>query len=85
MTSLDLFGEVPKAPRKGTKPNGYAWKPGTGPTGKKCGDCKHCFRKTYTSKPYFKCLLTRASWGKTRKTDILSRSPACKYWEVIAP
>ena len=81
----DLFGHEParlpaKKP-KTPKAKGYAWRPGTGPKDETCGSCKHCFRKTYTSKPYHKCLLMRDQWGSTRRTDILVRSPACKFWE----
>ena len=77
----DLFGEVPKSKRKGTKPNGYAWRPGTGPKGETCGSCEHCVKRAFTAGSYFKCKLNEVAWGHTRRTDILFRSAACKYWE----
>lgn len=81
---VDLFGEdrPPERKRKGPRPNGYAWKPGTGPKGETCGSCKHHVRRRYTSKTYFKCLLMREHWKASRTSDILVRSPACKFWEA---
>lgn len=84
MTSQpDLFGDAPapEKKRKTTRANGYAWRPGTGPKGETCASCAHKFRKTYLSKPVYKCSLARERWGRTRRTDILVRSPACKYWQ----
>lgn len=81
MTDLDLFGEKPAKKLKGPKAKGYAARQGSGPKDETCGSCKHCFRKTYTSKPYFKCLLMRDHWSASRTTDILFRAVACKHWE----
>lgn len=83
MTDLDLFGDPARKPTKNKRviARGYAYPPGTGPDGEKCGTCFHCFKKSYTSKPYYKCGLMQKIWGKTRKTDILFRSKACKFWE----
>lgn len=82
MTDLDLFGERSRPMRKGPQAKGYAARPGSGPKDQTCGSCRHCFRKTYTSKPVFKCLLMRDDWGQTRRTDILFRATACKFWEA---
>lgn len=81
---MDLFGNDVEIPmpkkRKDPKPAGYAWKPGTGPDGKMCKDCAHCF-KAYAAGTYYKCQLTKANHTRGRKTDILIRSPACKFFE----
>jgi hypothetical protein len=65
---------------RGPIPSGYAASPGTGPEGETCGSCKHLFRNQL-AKTYLKCSLMRACWTGGRKTDVLSRSPACKFWE----
>lgn len=80
--SLDLFGDPPPRKNKGPTAKGYAYFPGTGPDGETCGTCRHCFKKTYIARPSFKCLLMRGTWTRTRKTDILVRSKACKKWEA---
>lgn len=80
----DLFGndtDPPKnAKKSGPKANGYAWKPGTGPEGKRCCDCAHSF-KAWAAGTFYKCQLTKASHTCGRRTDILFRSPACKFFE----
>jgi hypothetical protein len=80
----DLFGNETEPPvqkkRTEPKPNGYAWTPGSGPEGKRCSDCAHSF-KAWAAGTYYKCDLTKASHTRGRKTDILIRSPACKFFE----
>jgi hypothetical protein len=66
--------------RKPTVPDGYAWKPGTGPAGETCGSCKHLVRKQLAG-TYLKCGLMEAVWTGGAKTDVRSRSPACAKWE----
>ena len=66
--------------RRDPDPNGYAWRPGTGPQGETCSGCKHFVRLTY-ARDYFKCALTKANWTSTRRTDIKARAAACKFWE----
>lgn len=70
-----------KRKRREPTPNGYAWKPGTGPAGETCGSCKHHFRNQM-AKVYHKCSLSESRWTGGRATDILVRSPACKFWEA---
>lgn len=89
----DLFGEAPEQPLPTTKgrgpnggkhyvkPAGYAAIPGSGPAGKTCGSCKHNSGK---GSRFMKCRLIRVKWTHGRKTDILSRSPACAKWEGVA-
>jgi len=86
---VDLFGqpflerELP-APsdgkRKPTPRKGYAAPPGTGPAGETCRSCEHYARVEH-AKVYLKCALVKARWTGGPGTDILARSPACKYWE----
>lgn len=67
---------VPVRGKHYIEPRGYAFHPGTGPAGETCGSCKHDQRH----RKWHKCALnTRRTGG--RGTDILARSPACKYWE----
>lgn len=91
MPDPDLFGLVngphttPKqrralSRRKNTVPNGYAWKPGTGPTGETCGSCQHHVTK-HTAKRYHKCGLMHSQWTCGALTDIRVRSSACAKWE----
>jgi hypothetical protein len=66
--------------RRETKPNGYAWRPGTGPANQTCGSCAHIARIPL-AKTYLKCGVMRAHWTGGRGTDILARSPACREWK----
>ncbi|PQV58771.1 hypothetical protein LX70_00584 [Defluviimonas denitrificans] len=86
----DLFGnEITeeearrRLKRRDPEPNGYAWKPGTGPEGEKCKGCEYFVRR-HMSKTYFKCRLARENWTKTRRTDIKANAPACKFWKAIS-
>ena len=63
---------------------GYAWAPGTGPAGEKCGTCCHFVRKR-SSRTYLKCGLARTDWTGGTRSDVYARSPACKFWEMIVP
>lgn len=69
------------AKRKDPTPAGYVAEPGTGPEGERCGTCRHLTRTSTTAKEYLKCGLNSARWTGGRKTDVLSRSPACRKWE----
>lgn len=66
--------------RKSPVPNGYAWRPGTGPEGETCGSCKHLVRRQYSG-TFLKCALMRDQWTRGGATDIRARAPACKFWE----
>lgn len=59
---------------------GYAHFPGTGPDGETCGSCAHIvpFR---TMRRWYKCGKARSKWTGGKGSDVLVRSPACKYWE----
>ena len=77
-----LGGEIVEVPVRGkhyVQPRGYFYPPGTGPKNETCGTCKHCAR----FKKWAKCELNRARWTGGRGSDILARSPACKYWETV--
>lgn len=87
----DLFGldraltpqERKKLKRKGPKPRGHAWQPGTGPDGESCGTCRHLFRNRL-AKTYLKCALMQPYWTGGRGSDVLARDKACRRWEAIA-
>lgn len=78
--AINIFGDEIEVPVRGkhyVQPKGYAYFPGTGPKDESCGSCMHAER--------------HARWAKCghpnypkhtggRGTDILLRSPACKYW-----
>ena len=66
--------------RKTATPNGYAWRPGTGPAGETCKTCRHLVRRNY-AKTYLKCGLMRQAWTGGHGSDIKAKSPACKFWE----
>lgn len=77
-----LGGQVVEMPVRGkhyVQPRGYFYHPGTGPKDQTCGTCKHCARY----RKWAKCEKNRARWTGGRGTDILVRSPACKYWEAV--
>jgi hypothetical protein len=80
----NLFGEeVKPSPevingRKKTQQRGYAWAPGTGAVGETCGTCVFASRRPR----WAKCGHEKAPKHTSGKgTDILLRSPACKYWK----
>jgi hypothetical protein len=78
---LTIGGDVHTATVRGkhyVQPRGYYYHPGTGPADQTCGSCRHCVR----SSRWAKCGLNEARWTHSRTTDILTRSPACKYWEL---
>ena len=91
MSERDLFGaeiipervrEMPNGrKRKTTKPNGYAFRPGTGPAGETCGSCAHLCARTGGNKAYWKCGLLKAVWTCGPGTDIRCKSPACRKWQ----
>ena len=91
MSERDLFGEDIKAEpvrvtpsgrkRKPTKPNGYAYRPGTGPAGETCGTCEHKVRKQMGG-TFLKCGLAHHKWTGGPGSDILARSPACSGWKA---
>lgn len=78
-----LGGEVVSTPARGRhyiEPRGYAAKPGTGPAGETCKSCKH--KVNMRRGRYPKCVLSRACWTATRRTDILAGAAACSKWEA---
>lgn len=82
-TAPELF-DLPAIPKRGkhyVKPNGYASQPGTGPDGETCGTCKH-LTQFEQSKRWHKCRLTEQCWTHGRASDVLVRSPACRFWEA---
>jgi hypothetical protein len=85
---LDLIGDeikpqvISNAKRKPTVRKGYAATPGTGPQGETCGTCEHSVgRGSPGLKIFYKCELLRHCWTGGYGTDILLKSPACRYWE----
>jgi hypothetical protein len=78
-----LFGEVPDEPVKAKVDRAHAAKPGTGPVGKTCGDCKHRCRVQH-AKTYQKCGLMRHVWTGGAATDIKCRDAACRLFEFAA-
>ena len=65
------------------KPDGYAAAPGTGPDGQTCKTCAHCHAmKVGYRRTVRKCLLIRARWRCSVRTDILLKSPACRHWKA---
>lgn len=90
----DLFGnpiqerELPNPTcakkRRDETPRGYAGRPGSGPAGHFCRDCRHLVRKQM-GKTYVKCALMCRTWTGSWKTDIRAKSPACEHWASIRP
>lgn len=81
--NVDLFGQpvVVEKDRKTTKPNGYAARPGSGPAGMTCLDCAHYCRVHRGNGVFRKCLKMEAKWTRGAGSDILARSPACRWFE----
>jgi len=74
----NIFGETIKVPVRGkhyVQPRGYVAPPGSGQNDKTCGQCVHAQRHGN----YSKCALARHSG--CRATDILLRSPSCRFFE----
>jgi hypothetical protein len=82
-TATGKVVEVIQRGKHYVEPRGYADKPGTGPKDETCGSCEH---QTYyrSAKRYPKCLLTRAAWTHSRRTDILVGAAACSKWKAKA-
>jgi hypothetical protein len=79
-----MGGETVTVRKRGkhyVQPRGYFYHPGTGPAGETCGGCE--FAARYGR--YTKCEKNRARWSHTRRSDILTSAPACKYWEAAKP
>lgn len=87
----DLFGDKPRRNvRRFARTEvaaGYAAPPGTGPSTESCSTCAHChFRELRGSAHrFYKCGRMIAQWDRTRVTDILLKSPACRLWEAGEP
>lgn len=88
---VDLFGAKPRRHvrrfARTEVANGYAAPPGTGPGAESCSTCAHCrFRELGGGRArFFKCGRMMAQWDRSRETDILLRSPACRLWEAGEP
>ena len=88
--SNDLFGhplplprpesKITGKPKRKTRPNGYAARPGSGPAFETCATCSHKVR-VGNHKTFLKCGKLRAVWTHGPGTDILARTPACRFWE----
>lgn len=84
LTFTMIGGEVVTAAQRGkhyVQPRGYFYPPGTGPADETCGSCEHLVHKRM-SKSYPKCGLNEAKWTGGRGSDVLVKSPACKYWKA---
>ena len=68
----------------GTRANGYAALPGSGPAGETCGSCEHLYRNRM-AKTYYKCSLMERGWTGGKATDVLVRAPACRNWSAPLP
>lgn len=80
LSEADLLERKRARRRAGEVPRGYYAAPGSGPPGETCGSCKHA-RQHVWSKAFYKCD-RYPNPTKSRRTDILLRSPACKGWEA---
>jgi hypothetical protein len=83
---IDLLGEPIPAPavfRKdgGRRKIGYAAKPGTGPKGKRCIQCKMIQRVLSKGVTSHKCELAAPIWSDDPATDIKPNAPACSCFE----
>lgn len=76
----DLFGPIPRQPRKMFAVGGYAAKPGTGPAGKTCKQCQGYVKLWHHGRYYPKCEMNRVNWTHGRGTDIKASVWACAYF-----
>jgi hypothetical protein len=84
--SIDLFGEtVVTEFRKTPAPKGYPATPGTGPIGETCKSCEFACGTGHSERTYYKCELLRKHWSRGPGTDIVLKSPACRFWEKEEP
>ena len=80
---VDLFGEDVRDPVR-LSFGAYPYKPGSGPSGERCGTCAHCHlspRRNPRLRPY-KCDLVVETFETG--TDIRLKSPACWAWRARA-
>lgn len=74
ITRAEVLGK-PKKPKR----TGHAAPPGSGPAGKRCGQCSsYCVK--HMGGAYRKCLLVRAHWTNGPGSDIRAKDPACHYF-----
>ena len=69
---------MPRAPET---PKGYAAPPGFGPAGETCRSCAHAVRSDGYRRGFWKCRANELNWSRSRRSDILLSSPACRIWE----
>ena len=76
---VDLFGEPVPHPHRMVA-GGYAYRPGTGPAGERCGTCACCYlaARRNPKARHYKCALVTPTFGPG--TDIVLKSPACWAW-----
>jgi hypothetical protein len=82
LTFQTMGGDTVVVPRRGrhyVQPRGYAYSPGTGPAGETCGSCSLIERHRRWCKCGHEYAVRKHTRG--RASDILARSPACRYWE----
>lgn len=63
-----------------TRKDGYADRPGSGPSGETCKTCRY-YERVVRAKAYLKCALMRAVRTGGPGTDIKAGSPACSKWQ----
>lgn len=78
--SLDLFGQPITRPYKSPPDFAHPAKPGTGPAGETCGNCKHCVQKRQR-RNYYKCFKIKKNWTSGPGSDLRLRDPACMFFE----
>lgn len=78
---VDLFGAPVRDPVR-LNHGAYPYRPGSGPSGERCGTCAHCRlspRRNPKLRPY-KCELVVPTFGPD--TDIRLKTPACRAWSA---
>lgn len=60
---------------------GYADRPGTGPKGQRCGNCRFSHCVLVDGQRSLKCEIMARYWSYTSLTDIQPRAPACSHWQ----
>lgn len=81
---FDLFGDSLPL-RRTFATGGYAAKPGTGPAGKTCRQCRNYVRVQRNDQFHPKCCLLEKQWTHGKGTDIKAGAAACAYFEEEKP
>ena len=78
----DLFGNTPEKleDRYKGRHGAHPARPGTGPEGRICKDCRYCKKLEYHTRTYYKCEMV--VWTHGLGTDLRLKDEACGWFKL---